>query len=43
MPASWIFSASGLFRLCAGACRPVPAGAAVSGEPRTHSGRVSCR
>jgi hypothetical protein len=33
------FLASGLFRLCAGACHLVPAGAAVSGNPRTHSGR----
>jgi hypothetical protein len=39
MPASWIFLASGLFRLCAGVCRLVPAGAAVSGDPRTYSGR----
>jgi hypothetical protein len=40
MPASWIFLASGLFRVCAGVCRLVPAGAAVSRDPRTHSGRA---
>jgi hypothetical protein len=41
MPASWIFLASGLFRVCAVVCRLVPAGDAVSGDPRTHSGRES--
>ena len=42
MPASWIFLASGLFRLFAKVCRLVTVRAVVSRDPRTYGGRRAC-